>query len=65
MEIDKEALYDAGVPQLLVFWTEGAHEPNDTRPLDSIHQSRREWVERETYWAGSNRAGRFSARPVA
>ena len=65
MEIDKEALYDAGVPQLRVFQGEEAHEVNDDRPLDSIHLERREWVEREAYWAGSNRAGRLSARLVA
>ena len=65
MEIDKEPLCDSDVPQLRVFSGEEADEASDRDLPDPIRQARREWVRREAYWAGRNRARRLSARLVA
>ena len=65
MQSNEEQLHETGIPQLRVFWGEEASEVNDFPPPDPTCQARCEWLRQEAYWAGRNRARRFSARLVA
>ena len=65
MESNKEQMHATNVPRLRVFWGDGDTGADDHRPPKPSRQALREWTQREAFWAGRNRAGRFSARLAA
>jgi hypothetical protein len=65
MKADKEQPREPNVPQLRVFSGEEPSQDNNRLPPDPTPEMLREWIRREAYWAGRNRAGRHSARLVA
>ena len=65
IETNEKQLDAAEVPPLRVFCGEEESQSEDHRPSEPAGRSRREWLEREVFWAGRNRARRLSARLVA
>ncbi len=51
--------------QLRIFRGEEDNPVGCRLPLDSGGKDRRDWEEKEAFWAGRNHAGRISARLVA
>jgi hypothetical protein len=62
---DEKQLDAAEVPPLRVFRGEEENQSEGHRPSEPTGHSQRQWLEREIFWAGRNRARRLSARLVA
>jgi hypothetical protein len=65
IKIDEEQSCETDTPQLRVFRGDEENEADDFRPPEPTGRTRREWLLKEAFWAGRNRARRFSARLVA
>ena len=65
IKINEEQSRETDTSQLRVFRGDEENETDDFRPPEPTRQTRREWMRREAFWAGRNRARRFSARLVA
>lgn len=65
MRANEEQEQETDIPQLKVFSGEEGGGGDDRPPTDPMHEARREWLGREAYWAGRNRAKRISTRLVA
>lgn len=64
-KIDEQRVPRTDVPELRVFWGTEENGGDDQPPPEPTRQTEREWMRREAFWAGRNRARRVSARLVA
>ena len=65
MKNKEKELREAEALQLRVFRGEEDGENQAPEPPDPTQQQREEWLQKEAFWAGRNRAGRISVRLVA